>query len=132
MPKPITPEQLARNDSEHGHQCAIFCYANQSGIEELKWLFAIPNQTVGARRGSRMVAEGLKSGVPDMMLPVARRGYLGMFIELKVLSNRTGKSTTTSEEQNKWLEQLQVNGYYVCVCVGWEAAVEKLRWYLNV
>lgn len=121
----ITPEYLARNGSEHGHQMAVFCWAQQSGIPELKWLFAIPNQTVGAIRGSRMVAEGLKSGVPDMMLPIARRGHLGMFIELKVKSNKT------KENQDKWLEALQENGYYVCVCVGWEAVVEKLKWYLG-
>ena len=52
-------------------------------------LFAIPNGAWLAGSGGRkfglvakMKAEGLESGVPDLMLPVARKGCHGLFIEI--------------------------------------------------
>lgn len=72
--------------SEHDEQVKLFQWAaHRLGVyPELALMFAIPN--AGERRGSQggwMVAEGLKRGVPDVCLPVARGGYHGLFLELK-------------------------------------------------
>lgn len=51
---------------------------------ELEMLYHVPNE--GKRNpaaGARLVAEGLKRGVPDICLPVARGGCHGLYIELK-------------------------------------------------
>lgn len=91
----ITPEQIAKNGSEHAEQAALFCWAAlysaehdskppghwQSEIsKKLKMLFAIPNgdqrgdgTTKGAMiAGARLKAEGQRNGVPDTFLPVVR------------------------------------------------------------
>jgi hypothetical protein len=76
---------------------------------ELRLLFAIPNAGAGAQSGQagKMKAEGVKRGVPDLHLPVARNGYHGLFIEMKY-----GKGTP-SPEQKEWIADLREEGYRV-------------------
>jgi hypothetical protein len=131
----ITHEQLAASGTEHGHQAAIFCWAQQSGIEELKWLFAVPNGFYGtAAQKSKMKAEGLRPGVPDIWLPVpmrfmddngVRNNYCGLVIELKVGKNKP------STEQQEWIDYLNDNGYRAIVCYGWESARDTILMYLG-
>lgn len=54
--------------------------------------------------------QGVKSGVPDLVVPAMRGGYGGLYIELKVGKN------TLSETQKQWIEALRDEGYYVAVC----------------
>ena len=123
---PITPEQLAASGTEHGHQAAIFCWAQQSGIAELKWLFAGPNGFFGsAAQKGKMKAEGLKLGVPDIWLPVPMDGCYGLVIELKV-----GKNKPTKEQQ-EWIDYLNNAGYYARVRYGWESARDTILKYLG-
>lgn len=123
----ITPEQLCRSGSEDGHQLALFCWAASSGIPELKRMFHIPNG--GSRHiaeASKLKAMGVKSGVPDIFLPISRHGFKGLWIELKkpikgIISN----------EQNDWLAFLSEEGYDTRVCYGWEEARDCLLEYLR-
>ena len=124
----MTPEQLAKANTEHAHQVALmaWCAINFRRLPKLKLLFAIPN---GGERNpivaARMKAEGVRSGVPDLMLPVARHGMHGLFIEMK--KPRTG---TVSEKQDQWHNDLRGEGFAVAVCYGWQEAVECLeRWF---
>lgn len=93
---------------------------------ELKMLFAVPNGmfTTKASAG-KAKAEGLKSGVPDLILPVPANGYIGMAIEMKV-----GKNKPT-ENQLWWLKSLAKYGWYCTVCWSYEDAVEALTEYLE-
>ena len=131
---PITPEQLAANGSEDGHQLALMCWCalNQDQYPELKWLFAIPNG------GSRHIAEatklramGVKDGVPDLCLPVKRGSWSALYIELKKPAKDKKKSGKTSNEQNEWITFLQSQGFGAIVCYGWENARDTLIAYLN-
>jgi hypothetical protein len=113
--------------TEHGEQAALieWAAANQYRIPELAMLFAVPN--AGKRRrgaAGRMIAEGLKAGVPDLILLVARKGYHGLLIEMKT---ETGK---VSQAQHDWLVALQKQGYYAKVCRSFEAAREMIEIYL--
>jgi hypothetical protein len=89
-------------------------------------LYAVPN---GGKRdkatAAKLKAEGVKAGVPDVFLPVARGGYHGFYIEMKVGKNKT------SPEQNAWLEALKAEGYLVDVSYGWEEAAHKIARYLG-
>lgn len=72
--KKITPEQLAKSGSEHGEQSALFAWAadNVEQYPQLKWLFAVPNGFYGdSGQKGKMKAEGLRKGVPDVVLPVS-------------------------------------------------------------
>lgn len=114
--------------SESMEQQALFRWAAyQSGkFPELVLLYHVPNEgkrSVSA--GARLKAEGLKKGVPDLCLPVARGKYHGLYIELKAQGGRlTG-------EQAGWLSALNSQGYKAVLCVGYEAAADEIMRYLQ-
>lgn len=115
-------------NSESNEQISLFewCEYSLGKYPELKLLFHVPN---GGYRSTatagRMKAEGVKAGVPDLFLPVAKRGYHGLFIEMKA-----GKNKPTAN-QIRWLEDLSKEGYLTAVCYGWEDAAKILVEYLN-
>lgn len=114
--------------TEHDLQVSIMAEVNLRANLDPTWglLFAIPN---GGHRSKavagKLKAEGVKAGVLDLCLPVARRGYHGMFIELKVGANKLTAS------QRQWYEQLRAQGYY-CTVV-WDSpasAIQEIELYL--
>ena len=54
-------------------------------------IYAIPN---GGQRNvivaSKLKAEGVLSGVPDLHIPIAKKGFHGLYIELKEWQKRKG------------------------------------------
>lgn len=131
----ITPEQLAKSNTEHGHQAAVFCWIAQIGKyrwPDLNQCFAIPNGGLRERAtAARLKSEGVKPGVPDIFLPVAYgygvRRYHGCFIEMK----KPGKRKDTSGEQDQYITYLIRAGYYVEVCDHWLQAVDVLTRYMS-
>jgi hypothetical protein len=110
---------------EHQHQVALFNWAAYDKRPELKLLYAVPNSGKrDGRQGAWMKAEGLKAGVPDIVLPVAWGGYHALYIELKV-----GKNKPTPE-QAEWLKRLYGAGNKATVCYGWDSAKETIERYL--
>lgn len=76
------------------------------GAKVSDYLFAIPNG------GSRNVAEaknlkaaGVKAGVWDLMLPIARQGFHGLWVEMK-----HGKNGLT-DNQVEWGDRMRLAGY---------------------
>ena len=129
--KGLTPADVAKSGTEHGEQAALFLWAamNKGRWPVLRWLYAIPNG--GGRspvEGSRLKAEGVKKGVSDVSLPVPSRGHHGIYIEMK---RKDGTPKDVKPEQGEFLEFVQSQGYYGCVCFGWEQAAKTLEWYLN-
>ena len=118
-----------RIPTESAEQQWLFKWAAyESGAHpELELMYHIPNEGQRSRAtGGRLRAEGLKKGVPDICLPVARMGFHGLYIELKRIKN--GRAT---EEQRAWLKKLTAEGYLACICHGWQAAAEVITDYLN-
>lgn len=114
--------------TESQEQQRLFQWARmeEGKFPELALLYHIPNEGKRSRStGRRMVAEGLKKGVPDLCLPVARGGAHGLYIELK--RTRDWKIT---KEQESWMNDLMAQGYQVALCIGWEKAAEIIRSYL--
>lgn len=104
-------------------------WASGNGLHpELKLLYHIPNEGKRSKfTGGKLVAEGLRKGVPDICLPVARGRYHGLYIELKRL-----KGGRTSPEQKQWLSDLQAVGHRAVVCNGWVAAKTEIENYLSL
>ena len=128
----IRPEDYAK-ESESSQQIALFIWSALPEVRakypELKWLFHIPNG--GSRNNieaARLKAQGVKAGVPDLMLPVKRSlGYGGLFIELKKMKG------IVSQKQKYWLDYLHCYGeYFATVCYGWEQARDVIIWYLEL
>jgi hypothetical protein len=115
--------------TESAEQQCLFRWAAHEycNYHELDLLYHIPNEGKRSPNGGRRLkAEGLKSGVPDIHLPVARSGYHGLYIELK-----REKGSTTTKNQDIWLEALNKQGYLAIVCKGWKEASEKILSYLE-
>ncbi|MEG0900271.1 MAG: VRR-NUC domain-containing protein [Oscillospiraceae bacterium] len=94
---------------------------------ELELLYHIPNEGKRSKAtGGKLVAEGLKKGVPDICLPVARSGYNGLYIELKRI-----KGSQKSAEQIQWIENLINQNYIAMFCYGWEEASKTIINYLE-
>lgn len=117
--------------SERQHQQAVMKWARQPSIRdrwpELALLHHIKNETTGgAAEVAADKAMGVKKGVPDLCLPVARNGYHGLYIEMKTPSGRA------SDAQRWWVTRLTEQGYRAVVCHGYDAAVAELCWYLSL
>lgn len=124
----LTPEQLAKSNTEHAHQVALFAWAASmfATYWELRLLFAIPNGGLRDKiTAAKLKAEGVKAGVSDLFFPVPRGKWHGLFIEMK----KPGEKATPQQVQ--FITDMQKLGYAACVCVGWEVARDVLLAYLN-
>lgn len=113
---------------EEFEQIALFLWAamQENVYLELRWLHHIPN---GGHRhkatATQLKRAGVKSGVPNMCLPVAKGGYHGLYIEMKFGRNKT------TDNQVAWIEHLRGAGYAVEVCYGCEEAIREIKDYIN-
>lgn len=116
--------------TEHEEQVALFQWAEMAQAEhpELALLFAVPN---GGYRpmatAAQLKAEGVRSGVPDVCLPVARGRWHSLWLELK-RANRTNHPTPAQVE---WIERLRTYGHMVAVAYGAQEAIDAITTYLD-
>lgn len=140
----MTPDQLAKSGTEHGHQRALMAFCNMAariGFVEawkwadelpfqaidvnaplalpcLKWFHAIHNQGHGDMvRGAMAKAEGTKKGVADTFLPLPKGGFAGLYIEMKKPSERAKRAG--NELKGASPEQLEFKEYSQAVGYGW-------------
>ena len=110
--------------TEHDEQVAVIQYCTLRNIP----VFAIPN---GGHRNiitaTRLKAEGVMPGVPDLFFPVPRLNFHGFFLEMK-----RRKQSRITEEQSKWLDFLNKNGYYVEVAYGADEAIKLINTYFKL
>lgn len=107
--------------TESQEQIAVIDYCDFKHIP----IFHIPNG--GSRNkieAANLKRQGVRAGVPDLMLPVAKQGYHGLFIEMKVGYNKP------TENQEKWIELLSKNGYLVKTCWGADEAINLITNYM--
>jgi hypothetical protein len=107
-----TPDEYAASGTEHAQQVALFMWAAQ--YDDLAVMHAIPN---GGLRdpitAARLKAEGTKSGVPDVSLPIPVNQYHGLYIEMKRPKSARGRKGKGNEKQDRWRDMLTANGYCV-------------------
>lgn len=98
----------------------------EAKVPELRLMYHVPN---GGSRNSLEAAnlkrQGVKAGVPDVCLPVARGNSHGLYIEMKAGDNKP------TEKQKEWLTALEKQGYATAVCYSWEDAVFIITNYLK-
>lgn len=130
----------AKNDLplETAEQQALIKWAafqSFAGMVLGDFLFAIPNggsRSKNSRHVSieaiRLKAEGVRAGVPDLMLAIPANGYHGLFIEMKRASRSRSR---ISPQQRAWGKRLAGRGYKVIIAFGFEAAKTGIRDYLG-
>ena len=96
--------------TEHEIQVACVNYFRLRYPKTL--IYATPN---GGKRNiivaKKLKAEGALSGVPDLHIATAKKGFHGLYIELK-----NGKAGKVSDNQQTIMEKLQSEGYRCEVC----------------
>lgn len=119
---------IKRKESEHQEQCELMRIVGLQlkTYPELCMLFAIPN---GGNRNivtaMKLKREGVRAGVPDLMLAAAKCGYHGLFIEMKIKPNKP------TEEQTRWMAYLLHGGYRVELCYSAAEAWDAIKAYLD-
>lgn len=120
--------------SEHDEQKAVidWCFYHLADYPELDLIHSIPNGAmlgggrVGAMRMNILKAEGLRPGVCDLFLPVARGGWFGMYMEMKT------KTGTLSDNQKEFIAAVEKQGYLCYVPHGADDAIKSLQKYLKM
>ena len=110
--------------TERDEQIALFDWASYR--PDLKLMYHITNE--GRRTVQHtmsLLRQGMKPGVPDICLPVARGVYHGLYIELKT------KTGLQSPEQKQWQRDLLNEGYCAAVCHGFDEARDLIDWYMR-
>jgi hypothetical protein len=89
-------------------------------------IYAIPN---GGQRhilvASKLKAEGVLAGIPDLHIPVAKKGYHGLYIEMKAGKNKPG------DNQPLIMEKLRNEGYKCEVCYSFDEFQKVVNEYLK-
>ena len=133
-----TPEEYAQSLTEHAQQTALFMWAAFGDVREalpgIHRMFAIPN---GGKRelinAMNLKAEGMRSGVPDVFLPVPRWGLCGLFMEFKRPKSLGKPAGKLSDKQEAWRDDLRAFGYGVGeVWTYQEARLMVLQWFDRV
>lgn len=126
LTKKVTTKKVQHEALE---QEALFTWAcmQKKKYPELELLFAVPN---GGSRNKfeafNLKKQGVKSGVPDVCLPVRRGTYGALYIEMK---SKKGKP---SDNQKIWIELSRKYGNKVEVCYDWESAKNVIVAYLDL
>lgn len=123
---PSGKEVYCGSETEEQMQLIQWAEYQTGRYPELAMLYHVPNE--GKRstgEGGKLKKMGLKKGVPDLVLPVPRGGYAGMYLEMKVPGGRA------TSDQKYWLEKLKGQGYYTAVCYGGKEAAEQLEKYMT-
>ena len=130
----ISPAELAKSDTEHAHQRAFFC-ALQPHLHthpQLRWMHAIPNGgSRDAATAGRLKAEGVRAGVWDAFLPVAKDNWHGLYLEFKKPSRRSERNGGLSPVQHEFGLFVHSQGYKTAVVYTWQEALKDTLNYLK-
>lgn len=101
------PVKKKRGDREHREAVALMKLVdlNMGKYPKLELLYHQDNGRSTKAQGGKKKAEGVKAGVADYFLPVARAGYHGLFIELKAPGERP------TADQMAFLVAMRIEGY---------------------
>jgi hypothetical protein len=114
--------------TEHAIQSGFIsgCRIMEAQYPDLALGFAVPN---GGYRtpttAAKLQAEGVRPGVPDWMLPVARGGHIGLAIEFKRPDGELSKA------QREYLPRLAGAGWKVAIHTDASEALLEALLYLR-
>lgn len=115
-------------DREGLEQAALLADVQLRYPAAFKLIYHVPN---GGHRhkavAAKLKGQGVKAGVPDLVLPMARGGHFGLYIEFKA---QPPFDAAVSPSQDAYLQALTDQGYLAIVCRGHIDALEAIRAYL--
>ncbi len=130
--KPFAPKPVRKKtvDREGQEQTALLTELRIRLPEVADLIFHVPN---GGHRvkavAAKLKAQGVKAGIPDLVLPMARGGFFGLYIEFKATPPNDAAISTSQHER---IRKLNEQGYLAVVCRGHFDAMEQIRAYLRL
>lgn len=119
-------KKMRHNESKLQQMCVAWFRLQYRELGHL--LFAVPNGGARSRvEAAIMKAEGVTSGVTDLILLIGRHGYNALCIEMKT----SDKKSKVSEEQKDWQRLAAENGCKCVVCRDFESFVENINGYMK-
>lgn len=119
-----------RNNPEAQAQAAYFqiLALNEKRVPRLKWIHASMNGASASSKAAaaQRKAQGQKSGVSDICIPIPRNGYHGAWIELKIKPNKV------SPAQTEFLEAMAKEGYYATTAWSLSQLIHETEYYLDI
>ncbi len=117
-------------DREGLEQAALMAELRARMPEVADLIFHVPN---GGHRvkavAAKLKAQGVKAGIPDLVLPMARGGFFGLYIEFKATPPN---DAAISASQHERIRKLNAQGYLAVVCRGHFDTIEQIRAYLRL
>lgn len=124
----VKPKRAKPIDREGLEQAALMKEISLRYPAASKLIYHVPN---GGHRHKlvaiKLKEQGVKAGVPDLVLPMARGGYFGLYIEFKA---KPPFDAAVSASQDAYIHALTEQGYLAIVCRGRIDALEAIRAYL--
>jgi hypothetical protein len=125
-----SPARAKPVDREGLEQAALMAELRARMPEVADLIFHVPN---GGHRvkavAAKLKAQGVKAGIPDLVLPMARGGFFGLYIEFKATPPNDAAISTSQHER---IRKLNAQGYLAVVCRGHFDTMEQIRAYLRM
>lgn len=127
-PLQVKARRLPPVDYEGREQVALVRWMQFQHNAAFALTWHTPN---GGRRdkvtAAKLKAQGVKAGIPDLQLAMARGGHFGLFIEFKATPPH---DSAVSKSQKDVLHLLTGEGYLAVVCRGMAEAMAQINAYL--
>ncbi|CAI8806629.1 VRR-NUC domain-containing protein [Pseudomonas sp. IT-P74] len=124
------PVRAKSVDREGQEQAALMRELELRYPAVFELIYHVPN---GGHRvkavASKLKAQGVKAGIPDLVLTMARGGFFGLYIEFKATPPN---DAAISPSQHERIRKLNEQGYLAVVCRGHFDAMEQIRAYLRL
>jgi hypothetical protein len=90
------------------------------------YMFAYPlGVKLPVATAARLNRHGAKAGVTDIILPLGRGGYFGLYMELKIKPNKL------TALQIEWIEKMRRANYRTEIAYSFAEAIQCVRSYLS-
>jgi hypothetical protein len=127
---------MSKSQLEYALQCEVAKYLREHypGVLFHSDLSGI-RLTIGQAKKAKAIQES--RGYPDLFIAVARRGYHGLFCELKINSDEAYTKTWQLrkdqhiQEQQVILNRLIAEGYFAIFVCGFDEVKKAIDWYLG-
>lgn len=118
-----------KREAEGQEQAELVAWFEQAHPDIGSLLIHIPNggSRKNAYEGWRLKQQGVRAGVSDLFLAVARGAYHGLWIEFKASAPYTA---ALSKEQARWIARMREQGYCAYACIGLAQAARVINAYL--
>ncbi len=129
VPVKARPGRARKAEAEGDEQAQLIKQFRAAYPVEGALLIHVPNggSRKNAFEGWRLKEQGVRAGVSDLLLPVARGGFFGLWIEFKAAPPN---DAAVSDSQKDWVALMRAQGYAAEICLGVAAAFQVLADYL--